>query len=474
MHAVIKRLSLAALVVALLAVLAPSVSALECEGVPLDGGCLFTITGGDTDDPDDGFAVTNADDVPLWDFVAERDLQAIGYPISQRWVNGPFTLQAFQKVILQWEPGQQRMNYYNTLDVLANRYPEVELPNVPPHLVLQADQGADFATITRNHLALLDQNAAIKARFLSEPDWLNLYGLPIRYEEREVNDHPQGLQMLRAQRTVFVIWNVPAPGTTVGRVNLQNVPDKVKKLSNVIIPDRVKRPLPKPDPAVVAAIHALPWAMDGVSPLEGRVIQRLQTIAAISEPLFWYLLTDLDMGPYIHALGDPVRTQPTPATLTTYDAIIHIAGLTWIHDELTTDARDIVTSLHRNAFIWPRFIQALLQKPWMTDGLSRAEIHVIKWLHFTLENSDTLYRYIGPDSPWDQPLRRRREAANLGVDILAMPFLETIDGFEKHALSQIRYAYGMDFKALRRKLSRTSHRKAGLRMCRRYAFYIQA
>ncbi len=218
-------------------------AALECEDVALDDGCLFTITGGDTEDPGDGFAVTNADGVPLWDFVRARDLQAIGYPISQRWVNGPFTLQAFQKVILQWDPGKSRMNYYNTLDVLANRYPEVELPNVPAHQVLEADRGADFATITRNHLALLDANEAIKARFLSEPDWLNLYGLPIRYEEREVNGNSQGLQMLRAQRAVFVIWNVPAPGTTVGRVNLQNVPDKVKQLSNVIIPDAAKTPV---------------------------------------------------------------------------------------------------------------------------------------------------------------------------------------------------------------------------------------
>ncbi len=247
-----KRLGLAVIVLGLLAALAPSVSALECEGLPLEGGCLFTVTGGDTDDPDDGFAVTNADGVPLWDFVRERDLQAVGYPISQRWVNGPFTLQAFQKVILQWDPGKQRVNYYNTLDVLANRYPEVELPNVAPHQVLEADKGADFATVTRNHLALLEQSAAIKARFLSEPDWLNLYGLPIRYEEREASGHPQGLQMLRAQRTVFEIWNVPAPGTTVGRVNLQNVPDKVKRLSNVIIPDAAKVPVAGLEASVAA------------------------------------------------------------------------------------------------------------------------------------------------------------------------------------------------------------------------------
>ena len=239
------RVAFAVLAIATVAALAvwPSAAALECEGVALDDGCLFTITGGDTADPNDGYAVTNAYGVPLWDFVRQRDLQAIGYPISQRWVNGPFTLQAFQKVILQWDPGKGRMNYYNTLDVLANRYPEIELPNVPPHQILAADRGANFATITQNHLALLDQNAAIKERFLSEPDWLNLYGLPISYEEREVTGNPQGLQMLRAQRTVFVIWNVPAPGTTVGRVNLQNVPDKVKRLPNVIIPDAAKAPV---------------------------------------------------------------------------------------------------------------------------------------------------------------------------------------------------------------------------------------
>ena len=118
--------------------------------------------------------------------------------------------------------------------------------------MLEADRGADLATITRNHLALLGKNAAIKERFLAEPDWLNLYGLPIRYEEREVDGHPQGLQMLRAQRTVFVIWNVPAPGTTVGRVNLQNVPDKVKKLSNVIIPDAAKAPVARLAASVAA------------------------------------------------------------------------------------------------------------------------------------------------------------------------------------------------------------------------------
>ncbi|MCY3959614.1 MAG: hypothetical protein OXG65_15195 [Chloroflexi bacterium] len=240
-----RKLVIGLVVAMVVLALAAPTHALECDGIRLSDGCLFTKTGGDTPNvPDDGYAVTNAGEVPMWDFVRDKDLQALGYPISGRWVEGPFTLQAFQKVILQWDSVNGRMNWYNTLDALANRYPRVELPNVPPHQVLPEDRGVtNFSVIVQNHLALLDANPKIKAEFLAEPNWLNLYGLPIRYEEREVNGNPQGLQLLRAQRIVFEVWNVPAPGTSLGRVGRQNVPDKVKKLSNVIIPNAAKPPI---------------------------------------------------------------------------------------------------------------------------------------------------------------------------------------------------------------------------------------
>ena len=250
-----------------------TVRAVECDGIALSDGCLFTVTGSDTFELDDGFAVTNAGGIPMWDFVRGKSLQALGYPISQRWVGGPFTLQAFQKVILQWSPGDERMNYYNTLDVLANRYPNVQLPNVPLHQVLDTE-GLSFAEVKTVHLALLDANPKIKAAFLAESDWLNLYGLPIRYEERTVDGNPQGLQLLRAQRIVFEVWNVPAPGTTPGAVGRQNVPDKVKKLSNVIIPDTAKAPvtarqvatqptftLPPPTPAIDGRSRGTPYPL---------------------------------------------------------------------------------------------------------------------------------------------------------------------------------------------------------------------
>ncbi|MCY3802375.1 MAG: hypothetical protein OXG46_12455 [Chloroflexi bacterium] len=234
-----------AIVVLLLSATVVSAHGIDCapdQCIPLPEGCLFTITGGDTPAPDDGFAVTNADGVPMWDFLRGRNLQAICYPISQRWVDGPFTLQAFQKVILQWDPGHARMNYLNTLDTLANDYSGVGLPNLPGHQVLDA-AGLSFEEVINVHLGLLDANPKIKAVFLAESDWLNLYGLPIRYEEREAEGNPRGLQLLRAQRAVFEIWNVEAPGTALGQVSLQDLPDKVKSLSNVVIPDAAKAPV---------------------------------------------------------------------------------------------------------------------------------------------------------------------------------------------------------------------------------------
>ena len=410
-------------------------AALDCEGILVDDGCLFTITGGDTPDPDDGYAVTNADGVPLYDFIRERDLNAIGYPVSQRWVSGPFTFQAFQKVILQWDPGKQRMNYYNTLDVLANRYPEIELPNVPPHQVLEADRGADFATIIRNHLALLDQNDAIKARFLSEPDWLNLYGLPIRYEEREVNGHPQGLQLLRAQRTVFVIWNVPAPGTTVGRVNLQNVPDKVKKLSNVIIPDAAKALRREIDATLRAALASLPWISDGLTSVEEAAVAHLERIVNASEELSRYLIDDARIR--------LIRMQPTEATLPVFQSLADIAEFPWVQDGLTPAEDALAKRLYNSVDDLPAFITLLAQKPWVRDGVVENELEVIDHLFGIGHAERQFLNATNPGTTED----------TIAYYLLRMPFLHSIDPFDAPAVENLHRIVAHDRNYLHRIVS---------------------
>lgn len=415
------RLALAAAVAVATVITAwTPAAALDCEGVVLDNGCLFTITGSDTPDPDDGYAVTNADGVPFYDFVRAREVQSIGYPISQRWISGTFTFQAFQKVILQWDPGRGRVNYYNTLDVLANRYPEVELPNVPPHQVLETDANADFAGALRTHLALLDRNAAIKERFLSEPAWLSLYGLPIRYEERKVDGNPQGLQLLRTQRTVFEIWNVAAPGTTVGRVNLQNVPDKLKKLDNVIIPNTAKGLRTASDPDSSAIIAKLLWVVDGITPLEEHAVGYLERIFAASEPLVRTLTQDTS--------GWTLKVEPREAHLRELEALAHVAELAWARDELDSTEERLVNAIRFYADVVPDLVTLIPQKPWIKDGLSDEEVDIVEDLLALGFDERLILNETNPGT----------NEATIPYYLLQMPFLDSIEPFDAPAVRGLR------------------------------------
>ena len=538
------RMALAAVAIAAVAAMHAwtSAAALECEGVVLDDGCLFTITGSDTPDPDDGYAVTNAHGVPFYDFLRAHDLQSIGYPISHRWASEAFTFQAFQKVILQWDVGAGRMHYYNTLDALANRYPDVALANVPPHQVIETEADADFASVARTHLALLDQHAAIKERFLSEPAWLSLYGLPIRYEAREVNGHPQGLQLLRTQRTVFEVWNVAAPGTTVGQVNLQNVPDKVKKLDNVIIPNTAKALRTASDPDYPALIANLFWVADGLRPLEERAVTSLERIFAISElalrsvvqhPSDWTIRNgpisahgptsarrihefetlallveqpwfrdevnvaevdlinlvrwDLDSLPELVPISDTattpgkapdpdlpaiiaslywvadgltpleeravtslerilaaseslfrtlvqdsadrtLRVQPTEATLHAFEALAHIAELSWATDGLSSTEQQVLDVILSRAVSLPALVGLVPQKNWIRDGVADQESEVLTHL---VEIGDSERHALNQANPGT-------DEATISYHLLQMPFLESVEPFDVAALRSLR------------------------------------
>ena len=412
------RMALAAVAIAVAAVMnawTPA-AALECEGVVLDDGCLFTVTGGDTPDPDDGYAVTNAHGAPFYDFVRARDLQSIGYPISQRWATKVFTLQAFQKVILQWDPGAGRMYYYNTLDELAKRYPELQLPNVPPHQVLGTDADADFATVLRAHLALLDANAAIKERFLREPAWLDLYGLPIRYQEQEVDGHPQGLQLLRTQRTVFEIWNVPAPGTVMGQVNLQNVPDRVKQFDNVIIPNSAKALRKASDPDYPAIITSLNWVADGLTPLEQEGVDHLERIFAVSEPFLRFLA---------HRIYNwNIRDQPSQSTVFSFRATARHAEQPWFRDGINPTEQSLFGEWGTNATDVPDLAELVLQKHWIKDGVTNEEVDIVHGLLNVGVNERMALKETNPGS--DEP--------TIAYYLLRMPFLESIEPFDLPAI----------------------------------------
>ena len=405
-------------------------AALECEGVVLDDGCLFTITGSDTPDPDDGYSVTNAHGVPFYDFLRAHDLQSIGYPISHRWASEAFTYQAFQKVILQWDVGAGRMNYYNTLDALANRYPDVALANVPPHQVIETEADATFASVARMHLALLDQHAAIKERFLSEPSWLSLYGLPIRYEEREVNGHPQGLQLLRTQRTVFEVWNVSAPGTTVGRVNLQNVPDKVKKLDNVIIPNTAKALRKASDPDYPALIANLYWVADGLTPVEEDAVAQLERIFAVSEPYLRFRIQ--------HPTDWSVRNQPSQSDVIRWKRLVRLTEKSWYQDGLNATEQSLFDDWGMRPVDVPDLAELVLQKHWIKDGVNNEEVDIV---HSLIEIGTYERQRIDRAKPGT-------DEATIAYYLLQMPFLDSIESFDWPAVRSLRSINQLDRNSL--------------------------
>ena len=195
----------------------------------LPNGRFFRQTGQETGN---GFAVTDDGGIPFWTEFQKFNLDEIGYPISNRFDFKGFTTQAFQKAILQWDPGRRAFNFLNILDEmhLAGKDPALTLiRQTPPHAALPGDAQHDpttpagFEAIQQNHLRLLDQNPTIRTRFLSESNWLDLYGLPISYAVYGP------VQVLRAQRQVFQVWTEAGGGGPKGVAVLANTGDLMKE-----------------------------------------------------------------------------------------------------------------------------------------------------------------------------------------------------------------------------------------------------
>ena len=183
------------------------------------GGWFYTQTGGEGA----GFPVWDDDEARFWTAFQELGgIPVVGYPISHRFQQHGFTVQAFQKLVLQWDPGADRANAANTLDNLhqSGFDPWLEsFRQVPKHQTLQEDSGQPFDVITANHLELLDANPDIRAEFLAVPNWLTRFGLPIAYQDFGA------VRVVRAQRVVLQQWTTDTPWARAGEVIFANSGD---------------------------------------------------------------------------------------------------------------------------------------------------------------------------------------------------------------------------------------------------------
>lgn len=174
-----------------------------------------------------GFALVDDRDARLWSAVrALGGVDAVGYPISRRFVWDGFVSQVFQKGALQWRPERGDVVFVNALDRLSAAGLDPWLRRqwlTPPPDDASADSGLAWPDVVARHLALLEANPAIRERFLATPRWLDLYGLPT-----SVADYGD-VYVVRAQRAIVQQWRVATPWARPGDVLIANTGEVLRE-----------------------------------------------------------------------------------------------------------------------------------------------------------------------------------------------------------------------------------------------------
>ena len=231
--------AVAGLALAALSALFPGVALAHVPDYPIPNGHFFTEANG-VENPESvtGFAISNDGGIPFWsEYQRLGGIRTLGYPASRRFVWNGWVAQVVQRGILVWHPEDQRAELANVLDDLSaagyDDWLEASkgIPAVPDH---QDEADLSFEEVRARRLALLDQNSAIKQRFLAERTWMDLYGLPVAYGETEQ------AHVLRAQRSVFYQWTQDVPWARAGTVTVADGGDLAKEAA--LLPEDVLLP----------------------------------------------------------------------------------------------------------------------------------------------------------------------------------------------------------------------------------------
>jgi hypothetical protein len=178
-------------------------------------------------------------------------VETLGYPVSRRFtLDDGLLYQATQKALLQWDSKNNKINFANVFDLLSTMEKDAWLEatrQIPPSHNWDSDKGKSWEEIKANHLAILDQNAALKGRFLSNPNWLEHYGLPMAIKDMG------NAVVLRAQRAAFQYWKEDVPWAKKGQVTIVNAGDIAKESG--LVPAFAQ--VPEVDPEAVLERFAL-------------------------------------------------------------------------------------------------------------------------------------------------------------------------------------------------------------------------
>jgi hypothetical protein len=200
---------------------------------PLDfdlprGGHFYKQANGLGGQGNTGYTITDDDAIPFWDgYQRLGGTQALGYPASHRFISDGFTVQVMQKVVFQWHPQpESAIMFLNVLDLMHDQGLDDWLlvyRMTPRPFDTQPDTGLAWNAVVARHLAFLDTNLVIKARYFADPRYIDHYGLPMSYADMDI------AFIVRAQRVVFQYWKEDVPWARKGEVTIANGGDLLKE-----------------------------------------------------------------------------------------------------------------------------------------------------------------------------------------------------------------------------------------------------
>lgn len=184
---------------------------------PIAAGHFYKQAAGG-EDGSNGFRITDEDGVPFWsEFERLGGVDALGYPISQRFILHGFICQATQRAILQWNPVEKRVRLINVMEYLSELGVDEALAKhrlVPRPVGRVLDAARD---------RWLESNTKIRTVYFGAPDPLALFGLPL---SPPVQMGPA--VAMRFQRGVIYAWNERQPWTGPDQTSVANAGDFVK------------------------------------------------------------------------------------------------------------------------------------------------------------------------------------------------------------------------------------------------------
>ena len=180
----------------------------ESSDWDVNNGHFFMQTG--------GYSVVDQGGVPFWsEFQRLGGVQAVGYPVSQRFQWQGFTVQVMQRVIFQWHPENGQVMFINVFDLLSQAGKDqwlLDKRSTPKPLPADLDAGKSWDDIVRSRIAILDENPAIRDKYFSVVgDPVAMNGLPTSHVTDMGNHYA-----LRAQRVVIQQWKIDVPWARAG------------------------------------------------------------------------------------------------------------------------------------------------------------------------------------------------------------------------------------------------------------------